>query len=82
MAAKTCAERIAVKDILSVLEAAQEDRKTVEEIEREISEKIQNDSGLLAIVQERTEAARKEIEELRLQIPAAGCVMACTLCRG
>ena len=33
--------------------------KTVEEIEREISEKIQNDSGLLAIVQERTEAARK-----------------------
>ena len=68
MAAKTCAERIVVKDILSVLEAAQEDRKTVEEIEREISEKIQNDSGLLAIVQERTEAARKEIErELRLQ---------------
>ena len=68
MAAKTCAERIAVRDILSVLESAQEARKTVEAIEREISEKIQNDTGLLTIVQERTEAARKEIEkELRLQ---------------
>ena len=68
MAAKTCAERIAVRDILSVLESAQETRKTVEAIEREISEKIQNDTGLLTIVQERTEAARKEIEkELRLQ---------------
>ncbi|MBB5142399.1 Hsp70 family protein [Desulfovibrio intestinalis] len=68
MAAKTCAERIAVRDILSVLESAQEARKTVEDIEREISERIQNDTGLLTIVQERTEAARKEIEkELRLQ---------------
>ncbi|MDD4702216.1 MAG: molecular chaperone, partial [Desulfovibrio sp.] len=68
MAAKTCAERIAVRDILGVLESAQESRKTVEDIEREISEKIQNDTGLLTIVQERTEAARKEIEkELRLQ---------------
>ena len=68
MAAKTCAERIAVRDILSVLESAQEARKTVEDIEREISGRIQNDTGLLTVVQERTEAARKEIEkELRLQ---------------
>lgn len=68
LAAQTCAERIASRDIMSVLESAQQSRKTVEEIEREISEKIRNDSGLLNIIRERTEAARTEIErELRQQ---------------
>ncbi|ATD80823.1 MULTISPECIES: Hsp70 family protein [Desulfovibrio] len=68
LAARTCAERIAARDIMGVLESAQQSRKTVEEIEQKISEKIRSDSGLLTIIRERTEAARTEIErELRQQ---------------
>ena len=66
LAARACAERIAARDIMGVLESAQQSRKTVEEIEQKISEKIRSDSGLLTIIRERTEAARTEIErELR-----------------
>lgn len=66
LAARACAERIAARDIMAVLEAAQQSKKTVEEIEKQIAEKIRNDTGLLAIIKERTEAASAEIErELR-----------------
>ena len=59
---RLCTERIVERDIMPVLEAAQKDSKTVEELEKAFTENIKNDTGLLTVIREKTEALRAEME--------------------
>lgn len=61
-AVRLCTERIVDRDIMPVLEEAQKARKTVEEVERAFVENIRNDTGLMAVIREKTEALREEIQ--------------------
>lgn len=58
-----CASRIVSRDIMPVLEAAQKKRMTVAELERAFSENIASDAGLLEIVREKSEIARRRIQQ-------------------
>ena len=57
-----CTERIVERDIMPVLEDAQKSSKTVQELEKAFSENIRGDTGLLAVIAEKTEALRAELE--------------------
>ncbi|MDO5483410.1 MAG: molecular chaperone [Desulfovibrionaceae bacterium] len=59
---RQCTERIVERDIMPVLEDAQKNSRTVEELERAFAENIRKDEGLLAIINDRTEALRAELE--------------------
>ena len=61
-AVRLCTERIVDRDIMPVLEEARKVQKTVEQLERAFVENIQNDAGLLAVIREKTEALREEIQ--------------------
>ena len=71
LAVRLCTERIVDRDIMPVLEEAQKIRKTVEQMELSFADNIRNDAGLLAIIEEKSEALRAEIEyELRQRFRA------------
>lgn len=57
-----CSARIVERDIMPVLESAQKHSKTVAELEQAFIENIKNDTGLLAIINEKTESLRSELE--------------------
>ncbi|MGE9986362.1 Hsp70 family protein [Desulfovibrio sp. SGI.169] len=65
-AVRLCTERMVERDIMPVLEEAQQTQKTVAQLERAFAENIRNDAGLLTVIREKTEALREEIQyELR-----------------
>ena len=71
LAVRLCTERIVDRDIMPVLEEAQKIRKTVEQMELSFADNIRNDAGLLAVIEEKSEALRAEIEyELRQRFRA------------
>ena len=71
LAVRLCTERIVDRDIMPVLEEAQKTRKTVEQLEQDFADNIRNDAGLLAIIEEKSETLRAEIEyELRQRFRA------------
>lgn len=65
--ASMCSERIALRDIMPVLEEAQKHAMTIGDLEKKWEENIRSDSGLLEIVRQKSEATRMRIqEELRV----------------
>lgn len=59
---RLCTERIVERDIMPVLEDAQKNSRTVQELEKAFSDNIRGDTGLLTVISEKTEALRTELE--------------------
>lgn len=60
-AARLLGERIVARDILPALEAAQQESLTIAELERSFVTAIENDEGLVKIVEERSQALAEEV---------------------